>query len=137
MTGNSPYHHHHHHRGPKSGRTLASPHLGFFCGVAPAEAGIRLSLQERLTVAGRARWIPARAALGRNDGSGQRSIKLDAFRRLICADPPSFNLSLKITFASHRRSSHASQKCNLSDVREGVRNGSLKDLLGRIAQRPA
>ena len=62
-------------------------------------------------------------------------IKLQTLLGLLFPDQAHDDFSFEIIFATNRRAGHASQKRNLSDVCEGVRDRALKDFLGRVAER--
>ena len=50
-------------------------------------------------------------------------------RSLIRANPPALNLRPMIIFPSHRTARHPSQHRDLSDMRQRIRNRTLKQLL--------
>jgi len=55
--------------------------------------------------------------------------ELSPRRSLIRADPPALNLSLMIIFPSHRTTRHPPQHRDLPDMRQRIRNRTLKQLL--------
>ena len=69
--------------------------------VIPAKAGIQTFVAGMQVVAAKARWIPARAALGRNDGEWGSLHTAASFRRKP-ESSPGFPLSHQCGYERHR-----------------------------------